>query len=162
MKVWGLDEGTIEQIARSLDMELDNVRRDGRAVAFKLNPTSSRARYARRSAESFGHGGRRLKACCYHGFRDFGVLLFGAGATRLQSSPMGRTEVRADFHNVHEFAAAWYDLATANIGSIMYPFTMMDGCSETHYPGIYTVINGNDPDTERKLIDLINEAHEED
>lgn len=143
MKVWGLAESELEFIARQLDMELDNVRREGRAVAFKLNPTSSRARYARRSSyDGFtGKEGRRLKACCYHGFRDFGLLAFAAGATRMQSSFVGG---RNDFHNVAEFARAWERLAYANIGTMMCPWEMINACTREDHSGVYDVVHEKD------------------
>jgi len=116
MKVWGLNPGQIHAVAAKLELDIDNGRRDGRAYAFRLIPQSSLAKYSRRTR--FGH---RVKATCYHGFRDFISVCFSHGAYRVQSA-------HGDWRSEESFVRDLYRLRTLNVGSIMEPAYMADLC----------------------------------
>jgi len=116
MKVWGLDRPMVIGSAHKLGLEVDHFRREGRAYAFRLIPHSSRSKYSRRTR--LGH---RVKACCYHGFRDFISVCFSHGADRVQS-------MHGDWRTEESFVHDLYRLRTLNVGSIMEPAYMVDLC----------------------------------
>jgi hypothetical protein len=117
MKLYGIDEQQAQCIAAALDLELDNLRRVSKnAIAMRVIPHSARSKYARTSAS-----GRRLKATCYHGFRDFITAAFEEGATRVQSTG-------GDFKSLEQFDYALPRLARLNIGSEACPRRMLDAC----------------------------------
>lgn len=116
MKVKGIKLESITWIAKNLDIELSNIRKAGRFIAFKASPVSSYAKYARRTGS-----GRRIKALCYHGRRDFIQELFNGGATAVETAH-GR------WYSKSAFERDLYRLANINVGSIMYPALMITLC----------------------------------
>ncbi len=120
MKVWGM---TPDDITSTLDIatkgrvEPYNMRQDGRAVALRLVPHNARAPFARRSAS-----GRRMRALCYHGFRDAILALFNVGGTsRIQS-------VAGDWRTVEAFRNDLGRLREHNVGSQADPAYMWELC----------------------------------
>jgi hypothetical protein len=117
VKVWGLSCLQCQDIAYEIGAEPYNARWEGLACALRVLPVSSRAKYARRTAE-----GRRIRALCYHGFRDFITLCFERGATRVKSTA-------GDWRSLDQFRADLPGLAQLNIGSQMYPVKMIERCA---------------------------------
>jgi len=123
MIVRGVNAQRLREIVDSLGLEFDNFRAEGRGFGFRLIPPNSRAHYARRSPRPGYAGGksRRLKATCYHGFRDFIRLAFEAGASRVQSA-WGKWPTR------ELFEAELPRLRDRNVGSLAAPCRMVDLC----------------------------------
>ena len=109
MTVWGLSIEKARTIAATLELEIDNSRREGRGIAFRLSPPHSRHRYARKSAS-----GRRLKSCSYEAFRDFIASCFKSGATRVKT-------MLGDWNSLSEFRCDLSKLWTHNVGSHARP-----------------------------------------
>lgn len=130
--MWVKGEGytpeLVEAVALSLGMCTDNVRMIGRAVHFRLIPESSRSKYSRRTGT-----GRRVRACCYHGFRDFGREIFKLGATELGSSVAaiaGASErsSKRRWYKSEDFERDLPELSHINIGSVYHPVDMFHAC----------------------------------
>lgn len=123
MQVRGLERPILIRVADELGLELENLRRIGRVEAFRLVPFTSRDRYARRSATPAYAGGKskRLKATCYHGFRDFIRLAFRQGATGVESA-------WGFWPTLAAFETDLPRLASANIGNPARPCRMIDTC----------------------------------
>ncbi len=140
VKVWGLDAGIIHARALGFDMRVSNLRQDGRAFAFKVDASTSKARYARRSSPSFeGRQGRRLTSLCYHGWRDLIRALLDSGATRVQTMG-GAPGFGVDVRSRAEFDQELRGMASRNIGSMMYSFHYIDACEDTHDPELEFVV----------------------
>ena len=131
MKVWGLTIKQCRYIAQGLSLELENERYVGKAAAFRVLPFHSRAQYSRTSAGRPYCSPRRLRATCYHGFRDFILTCFARGATRVQS-------VNGCWHSTREFTLDLDRLRGLNMGAPAYPSYMSELCDcdedETAYP----------------------------
>ena len=117
MKLYGLTEQQAESIASALDLELENLRRVNKnAIATRVIPHSARSKYARTSGS-----GRRLKATCYHGIRDYIREAFKAGAYRVQSTG-------GDWRDLGDFNMDLVRLYEINVGSIAAPVHMWELC----------------------------------
>lgn len=134
MKAWGITSYQLAQLEGPETFEFENIREIGRAIAFKANPTSSRSRYARRAAS-----GRRLKALCYHGWRDLVLKLFEMGATRVQST-MG------DWRTPDEFRWQLPDLYSVNAGSMMQPRAFGQLCEHGGITAYWDSVDGWQPE----------------
>ena len=121
MIVRGIDRQAIEDAASGLGLEFDNMRPDGRGWAFRLVPRSSRAKFARRSGS-----GRRLKATCYHGFRDFHLALWRQGAKSITT--VGPHGARITYKNVEQFRNDLQAFAIKNVGTMIEPAFMIKLC----------------------------------
>lgn len=134
----GFNPDMVTAIAMSLNLCTDNTRMNGRRVYFRLLPESSHSRYARTTAT-----GRKLRACCFHGFRDFIRECFKLGATAVGSSI--RTISDGDspsnrWNNIDQFERDIPELAHMNLGSEYHPVDMFDlcQCKEREAAGVDT------------------------
>ena len=116
MKVKGITEQVLQEIADKLEIEVSNVRYHGRFILFRASPMSTDGPYSR-----VNHNGRRVHALCYHGFRDLILELFDAGA-KVVSSAAGRWESREQFENDLPLLAAMPK------GTMAMPMRMLDLC----------------------------------
>lgn len=116
MKVKGVCEQVLQEIADKLEIEISNVRYHGRFLLFKASPLTSDGPYARTTWK-----GRRVKALCYHGFRDLILELFEHGA-KVVSSGAGRWTSKDDFEEDLPM------LAALPKGSLMMPVQMIELC----------------------------------
>lgn len=112
MTIYGITAGQIQELCQKLELVPTNLRANGRGIALKLEPPNSDHRYARTSGM-----GRRLKACSYEAFRDFGLSCFASGATRIKSA-------WGDWPDADSFRNDLDTLYSKNIGSIMQPAYM--------------------------------------
>lgn len=117
MRVKGLSFDHLQSISLSLDMALTNAREIGRFFSFRLVPKSSDTYYSRKTAS-----GRRVKALCFHGWRDFIRVSFSRGATVITST-LGR------WTSQEEFDADIPRIKALNIGSVQTPLTMLELCT---------------------------------
>lgn len=129
MKIWGLTQEQLEQIAQEVGVQLYEVRENGRALQFSLRPAGERnadghLKWQRRSA-SWMHTERRVHAVCYHGHYHFYKVAFAQGATRIKTA-------LADYAP-ENFEDRALDVGYRNIGAPIYPVQMNEACfcSET-------------------------------
>lgn len=117
MRVRGIDFDVLYNLATSLDMVIRNERQIGKFYGFKLSPKSSQTYYSRKS-----QSGRRVKALCFHGWRDFirAVLSHGANCV---TSTMGR------WTSIEEFNADLPRIKGINVGSMLHPMLMSELCT---------------------------------
>jgi len=124
MKVWGVDHTDLRSIARDLGLVVYNGRPEGRAYAFRLVPSGLKYQrkgqqlYTRKDGTTYR---KRIKAVCYHGFRDFIKTTFDRGATRVQST-------WGDWSGLTEFERDLSELAHRNVGSMVEPVEMIELC----------------------------------
>ena len=143
MKVWGLSEYDVENVLEAIGLDVDNIQTVGKAVQFRMLPHDSRGQYSRTTPN-----GRRVRACCYHGFRDGILALFNAGATRVHTANSGERRyvlahwskdgsyrvpgheviVPGDWTNARDFRQALGKLHSMNIGSEVEPCEMGNLC----------------------------------
>ena len=117
MIVRGTNNGEIEAAAAATGVELRNVRREGRGVAFVIRPLSEK--YKRRS-----HTGRRVHAVCWHGHRDFYRAIFEAAPDAVIIT------ARARYNGADHFEQT-YEQTDGNIGSQAQPMYYSDACDCT-------------------------------
>ena len=99
MQAWNVDPSILYRAAESVGVRMDNLRKQGRAIAFRLKTTLP-VRYGRRSQQVRTKAGelRRVPgAVCWHGHRAFMRAVFAV-------NPEARIKTAlADYHGVHQF-----------------------------------------------------------
>ena len=97
----------------------------GMSLRGRILPASGRVKGARRS-----HSGRRIKATCWHGFRDVFIAFF-------EACPDGRvTTAMADYRGRASFYAQYEATGDREVGSMMEPRTYSDLCDCTDGNGV--------------------------
>lgn len=125
MKVWGVSESQLSDIATALSVSLHDMRKDGRALRFTLRPAGEKRNgnyiYQRTSASGW-HAERRVHAVCWHGHRDFMREVF-------RVNPDARIKTGwADYKGSEDFEDKFGATAYRNVGSMMYPAYAKDIC----------------------------------
>lgn len=110
MRVRGLDESLILQVADMMDIKPPAVSCSGSYLQFTLSALSCDAMFARKSYRS----ARKSRHLCWHGFRDFICLCFDLGADRV-GTRYGLWQRKV------EFIANLLDLSGYNMGSTICP-----------------------------------------
>ena len=124
MKVWGIEEHILRNIARDLEVELYKVRQVGRALQFTLRPCGEKNEdgvrpWQRRSASPFNTE-RTVHAVCWHGHYHFMDIAFGSGATRIKTG-------WADY-TPENFADKALETGYRNIGAPVMPVQAREAC----------------------------------
>lgn len=125
MKVWGVSKEAIDTIVTSVSKKYDDnlcykrqPEPDGRAVGFTLTVRDTRKRGSRRS-----NTGRRVSACCWHGYRDVMMAIF-------MENPESRVKTGcADYRGIVDFVEQFPSTGRVNRGSMMAPMAYQDACN---------------------------------
>lgn len=125
MKVWGVNEVQLQDIATELSVSLYGMRKDGRALRFQLKPAGETRNgnhiYQRTSASGWSPE-RRVHAVCWHGHRDFMREVFKLNAdARIKTG-------WADYKGQADFLEKFPETGHRNVGSIMYPVMASQVC----------------------------------
>jgi hypothetical protein len=123
MKVYGIEPHILRNIARDLDIELSNVKQNGRALSLVLRPCGEKDEHGNRPWQRMSNSGRRIHAVCWHGHWQFMYKALGSGATRITSSRF----FDADY-TPENFEEAAEETGDINIGSEYYPMRARDAC----------------------------------
>ena len=118
MKAWGFEnrEQSLRHIAALSSMRLENMRREGRAWAFKVVADGC----SRRRAAHWGdRQGRLTRSPSFWAMALFVGRLFWIGASKVQSA-------LGDWRNFADFDAALPGIADRNVGSVAYPCAFAD------------------------------------
>lgn len=119
MKIWGLTEHDLEDIASDLGLVTYNMRQSGRAVALTLRPGTSDTY---RMIKVNNGRERRAWAVCWHGHYAFMLACFDRGATRIQS-------IMADYRSRDDFIINAPHTANLNVGSQLHPVQAREECN---------------------------------
>jgi len=102
MKVLGLSLKQLGYVEDSLGVVFEGKHRERDHWAFRVVPTSVEGNYVRYGYMEYERKDgtkyrKRIRAICYHGWRDVTMALFEAGATKVQTS-WGKWMSLADFN----------------------------------------------------------------
>ena len=126
MLTWGWSEREIRDVVDTVSSELyagnvvvhpDGIRVRGKALRWRLDVRSSRGPGARRRASDDA----RMKAACWHVYRDVLARLFEVNHGRIKTA-------QAEYRGRADFEDKFPDTGHANIGSIMRPVEYRDAC----------------------------------
>lgn len=114
MKIKGLSINELNDCAKTIGVELDNVRTKGNYVHFKVNLISETYRKYRHK--------RKVWAICWHGFRDFIREVY-----KINSAARIITRL-ACYEGEQHFEITYPETGYTNIGSICEPLLYKDAC----------------------------------
>ena len=131
MKIKGVSEQAIYNVAQSLGFRPDNVRRKGNYTLFVLRMGTSTPSPRTRKANpnhpalhyrKHGYSKDYTLAVCFHGHKEFMDRIF-----EINPNAVIRT-CKAAYLGVNDFANKFESVGNTNAGSILYPMRYRDMC----------------------------------
>ena len=114
MKIKGLSIAELNDCAKIVGVELDNIRTNGNYVQFKVNLIGETYRKYRHK--------RKVWAVCWHGFRDFIREVYKINSTARIVTML------ACYEGKQHFEVTYPDTGYIDIGSICMPLLSKDAC----------------------------------
>lgn len=124
MIVWGLSEHEIHEAAERSEVEIRNLRKDGRGYRFTLRLTPSK-RWQKLSNNPWSAKTpwRKTAAVCWHGhFRFMRECFVFNESARIKTG-------WADYRGLDSFLSIAPTTGLRNIGSMMYPVQAQESCN---------------------------------
>ena len=114
MKIKGLTIAQLNDCAKNVGVDLDNIRNNGNYVHFKVNLIGETYRKYRHQ--------RKVWAVCWHGFRDFFKEVYKINSKAKIVTMLTCYEDKQDFGLMYE------NTGYVNIGSQFQPLLCKDAC----------------------------------
>ncbi len=123
MKIKGLSVDELQDCAKVIGVELDNIRTKGNFVLFKVRLIDETYRKYRHK--------RKVAAVCWHGFRDFIKEVYKINSTAKIVTML------TCYEDKQNFEATYSNTGYINIGSECMPLLCQDACHcHQEYPDV--------------------------